>query len=508
MERKQLAVKSSFITLIAQLFASIISFISRKVTLVFLGIGILGIHSTLNEIMGMLSLTELGFAGAIMYRLYEPLAKDNYDVVSAIIAFIKKIYFYIGVIIVVIGLFMLPVLPLIIKIEEVENYSIVYIAYILLLFSSASTYFFAYGRTLINADRRIYIVSLIDMITNIVFSSIRIAIVVLINDYLLFVGVLILQNIFSNICIYIYCKKHYKWLSKRNELDKKVITDIIHDTKNVFIGKTAGYVFNSTDSMVISYVLGTTMVGLIGNYKSITVMMINLLNSIMAPIKSMLGNYLVLENMHDSEQLLRRYGFVRYSLGLIFLTPTFLLCSAFVKLWYGKDLVLNYSTVLLLVLCDYMMLVCAPVGEIADVKGKFKEQNFMYIIASILNLGISVFGALYWGINAVLIGTIMGMIFMWGYRSHICYVKCLGLAKKLFLYWIEQLIYVLVFAINISVCVLFFYKLLIDITIVKFLIIGVGSLVFSCVVWWMVAKRLNYYEYMIELIRKLLFKRR
>ena len=93
MHRKKLALRSSIITFFMQLVIAFLAFISRKITLKYLGVDYLGLNSTLTEILSMLSLTDLGFAGAVMYRLYLPLANNDRDRISQIVLFLKK-YMY------------------------------------------------------------------------------------------------------------------------------------------------------------------------------------------------------------------------------------------------------------------------------------------------------------------------------------------------------------------------------------------------------------------------------
>ena len=121
MNRKKLAFRSSFIILIIQIVGAFISFISRKIVLVNLGLEILGANSTLVEIVGMMALTELGFAGAINCRLYKPLAENDHDRISELIYFFKRIYQLVGCAIVLLGIIGLPFVYRMVNAENVER---------------------------------------------------------------------------------------------------------------------------------------------------------------------------------------------------------------------------------------------------------------------------------------------------------------------------------------------------------------------------------------------------
>ena len=80
-----------------------------------LGVEYLGLNMLFSSILQVLSLTELGFGTAMVFSMYEPIAKGDTAKVSALLALYRKAYLIIGCIIVVIGLVCIPILPYIIK---------------------------------------------------------------------------------------------------------------------------------------------------------------------------------------------------------------------------------------------------------------------------------------------------------------------------------------------------------------------------------------------------------
>jgi hypothetical protein len=54
-----------------------LSFFSRKIFLDCLGAEFLGLSGTLTNILGFLSLAEMGVGTAVAFNLYKPLAEDN-----------------------------------------------------------------------------------------------------------------------------------------------------------------------------------------------------------------------------------------------------------------------------------------------------------------------------------------------------------------------------------------------------------------------------------------------
>lgn len=73
--RSEKILKNSIANLTMQVLTIIIAFISRKLFLQYLGIEYLSVNGLFTNILSLLSLSELGFSGAITYHLYKPLAQ-------------------------------------------------------------------------------------------------------------------------------------------------------------------------------------------------------------------------------------------------------------------------------------------------------------------------------------------------------------------------------------------------------------------------------------------------
>ena len=80
----------------------------KKIVIKKIGSEFLGLNSLFTSILQVLNITELGFSSAITFFLYKPIALDNEKEICALINFYKRIYRFIGLIILVIGLIILP----------------------------------------------------------------------------------------------------------------------------------------------------------------------------------------------------------------------------------------------------------------------------------------------------------------------------------------------------------------------------------------------------------------
>lgn len=94
---------------------------------------------------------------AILYRLYIPLAENNVPKIQAWMSFYKHAYRVIALVIALLGLCLIPFLPMLIKgYEKFNDLGIsAVLIFCLFLFKSVSSYlFFAYRSAIVKADQK------------------------------------------------------------------------------------------------------------------------------------------------------------------------------------------------------------------------------------------------------------------------------------------------------------------------------------------------------------------
>ena len=88
----------------------IFRFVTRTILIRYLGEKYLGINGLFSNILSVLSLAELGIGNAIVYEMYEPIAKKNYEKLYSLVELYKKLYLIIAAIISLIGIMIIPLL--------------------------------------------------------------------------------------------------------------------------------------------------------------------------------------------------------------------------------------------------------------------------------------------------------------------------------------------------------------------------------------------------------------
>ncbi|OON88466.1 hypothetical protein BXO88_01350 [Oribacterium sp. C9] len=449
--RKKSAVINSMIGLVTSIISMTIAFVTRSIFIKYLGVELLGISSTFTSVLGTISLAELGFQTAIIYYLYKPLSDENYTDVNELICILKVVYNIIGVLFIIVGICLIPSLPVILKGINVDGHIIVY--YLIHILNASCTYFLGYRRTLLYADKREYTIKTVDSIISIVFCIMKIIAVIMTANYLIYIVLTTIQTITSNIVLHILCKRYYRYL-----VDVKFnvvkFESIWKDIKVLFVGKIAGYIYGSTDNIIISSVIGAVSVGYIVNYTTVINAISTLVFSVFSPIAPMIGNLIVEE--HDknrNEKIFRTYTYVRYSITLCSVIPFIVLAQSFIEIWVGSQYMLSMVIVWLFGIDRYINFVHSSLCDFINADGLFAQDKNIEIIGALTNIVISIILAHFIGIIGVLIGTIVSQGVFWIGRSAVVYQNCFkGTDGNYKMYWQQQALYFIIFIFLTVIC--------------------------------------------------------
>lgn len=439
----KVVLKNSAIGIIGHMVSMIFGFVIQKCFLYYLGLEILGINGVIADMLGFLSLAELGVGGAITYRLYKPLVEDDKEMIASLMKLYSFLYNVIGVVVFVVGSILLLFLPFFVK-DTVVDFTFIRFAYLIQLITTASTYFFAYKRSLLYVDQKQYVCKIIDMCCNLLFCVIRIGVLILLKNYIVYLIMMLLQSVLSNVIVSLYCDKYYPLLKNKNVKKFTEIKEIFKDTKEILMGKLAGYVYSTTDNLVISSVLGVTNVGSMSNYKIVTNSVKNLMSSMTDSIMATVGNFVHMKDKEEAFVMLKRYTFARYivvnvaAAGLIVCTDTF------VALVYGEQYLMTGRIPVLIVIDIFISMIYGPLGEFDNVLGYFSYEKWIHFIGAALNLTSSILLSFLLGIEGVLIGTCLSQLFFWIAKSILLFTKYFQSAPKWRKMWVKYSAYVAV----------------------------------------------------------------
>lgn len=457
--------------LISQIVTILFTFITRNLFIKYVGMELLGVNGTFASVLGTISLAELGFQSAITFKLYKPLNENNQEAINDILIVFKTVYRAIGAIFIIVSFLLLPFLRFILKGVEVNRE--IYLYFLLQAAASAFSYFFAYKRALLYADQKDYIAKSLDLLLNVAANLAQIYVLINYGNYTAYLAVKIVQVLCSNLLVQLIASKKYSYLHK-SKFNKSVFTDLFKDVKNVFAAKVAGYVYTSTDNLVISSFVSTLSVGYLVNYTTITLSLKRLTQSLLNPVLPSIGHFLVEHTgIEERKQKMASYTFIRFVVASAITIPFIVLANQFVTIWVGSEMILSEMIVVLLAADLYIDFVHCSTLDFINAAGLFKEEKKIEIIGALTNITVSLMLVGFIGIEGVLTGTVISQIVFWIGRSYVAYKKCIhGTTGDLIMYWIKNAEYILAFVVITFLCIKVTGYVMISQPIVSFVVKG------------------------------------
>lgn len=446
----KIVMKNSLISTLGHMCSMLLGFIAQRCFLYYLGLEIQGINSVISDMLNFLSLAELGVGSAIVFRMYKPIVENDTETIASLMQMYRYFYRIIGGAVFAIGNILLFFLPIFAK-DQTTGMNYIRLAYYIQLISTTSTYFFSYKRSLFFADQKQYVCKMIDIVTNILFTFVRIIALIMFHSYFVYLFLQLGQNLLSNGIVASYCNKRYPYIKAKNIKKYENVKEVFKDTKDILFGKIAAYVYSATDNLVISAFEGLISVGGLFNYKYVTNSVKNLITSMTEPIMASVGNYVQIKEVEDSYRMLRRYLFIRYMVANIVATGLFVCTGTFVGIYYGEQYLMSQTIPLLIVIELYIGIIYGPLNEFTSVLGYFTYEKYIHIAGAAINLVTSIVLVQIIGVQGVMIGTCISQVFFWVAKSILLSVKYFKSKEKFFQIWRQYISYTVVVIIQAAV---------------------------------------------------------
>lgn len=410
-DRVKNSVYNSFSNLAVNISVTILSFIVRTIFIKQLGEQCLGLDGLFTNILSLLSLTELGFSSAISFSLYEPLAKNKTEQISKLMHYFKNVYKIIAVIVLIVGLCLLPFLNKIVKDYTIsEN---IYIIYILYLLNTVSTYLISYSSILIEADQKNYKLTFIRLLFNIITYGFQIIIILLTQNFILYLAIQFLFRLIERIIVNEYIKRKYKMIDfninkKIDNEDKELIRKNI---KGIIFHRFGDYAVNGTDNILISSIVNISTTGIYSNYLSIISILRNLIGSVILATTSSFGNLNVLEDSNAKRDVFNLINFLCLFITGIVVVGLYFCLNQFITVWIGEKYLLDTFCIIIICTNFYLNCIMLPITAVKNSAGIYYVDRYISIIQAVINLIISIVCGLKFGIVGILFGTTISSIF-------------------------------------------------------------------------------------------------
>ena len=397
---------NSFILIIR----SILMFVVRIVFVKTLGKELLGVDSLFTNLLLVLSIADSGMSTAISYTLYKPLSDKDYDRVSSLMTFYKKVYYILGILITVVGLLFIPFLHIFVK-NDISN---IYLFYLIYLLTTSLPYFISYKDALLNADQNLYKSGLIVGSTFILLYLLRILFLILVPDFLIFSLIQLIMMFIQRILVNKYITKNYDYVDYNSSLklskgeEKKIYKSVF----SIFTNKLGRYLVNGTDNIIISAIpnLGLGIVAVYANYYSVVGAVDSVIGRGLSGIISSFGDLAVNESKKIQKDVFNIINFFSNFIYGLFSVGFLILLSLFINICFGVDYELGFNIVLLVSLNFYMLGIIKPLEIIKEATGNYVKDRYANMIQAVINVVLSIILGYNFGLFGIIISTLISYI--------------------------------------------------------------------------------------------------
>lgn len=486
-------VRNVKIGIISTVISIILPFINKTAIIWLLGAEFTGLDGLFSSVLSVLNLAELGFNEAIVYSLYRPIEERDECKIRELITIYRKVYGIVGTVVFGIGFLLMPFLPYFIRGSYPDSINI-YLLYLLYLINSGISYFlFSYKEVLLIADQRRDVLTKIRLGVNILRYLFQFVILLITRNFILYLVVSVIGTIVTNLLIQQSVNIRYPNYQCIKNIKIKLPIEIKKQVTALMLGRICDISRNSFDNIVSSIYMGLVTTAVYGNYFYIYNAVSQFMLIISSSMNASVGNSIVTESVDKNYRDLLKFTFIfAWISGWCTITMA-CLYQPFMQLWVGKDLM--FKTIQMELFCIYFY--CANMAVIRNQyiagNGLWVKQKMSYVVEAILNLILDFVLGKYWGVNGILMATIITIItcnFLWrnvtlfkNYFTDKSYVDYL----KIHSYCI--MVIFIAWMLTYSICIK-----ITDLSIVGFLIKILLCIVFPNIVMWLLFKPLKQYK--------------
>lgn len=396
-----------------QILNIVLPFIVRTVILYVLGVQYQGLSSLFTSVLQVLNLADLGFSSAVIFALYKPIAQDDTTKINAIINFLRRVYFIVGIAILVVGLALTPAIPYIIADGYPADINI-YLLYDIYVFNSSISYmFFAYKTSLFIAMQRKDVTNNISMIINTLVRVTQIVLLITTKNYYLFIICMPIGTIINNVLVQLFSRKYFPTIQPVGKVDPESKSILGKQIRAVCVDKICDVARNSFDNIVISALMGLTLVAIYSNYYYIFSAVYGLMIVINQAMQASVGNSIANETADKNYRDFKKLTFlVMWIVGFCTISMA-CLYQSFMIIWMRNDETMLLSIFNMLLFCLYFYLINMNNSRNLYLEGSglFYRCKKWYIIEAASNLGLNFLLGYFWGITGILVATIITIFF-------------------------------------------------------------------------------------------------
>lgn len=407
--------KKTILVLIAKIIAGLlpglVSIVLNILIIKQYGSDVNGLISTMVQFTGILSIFEGGFTLSTNVALYKPLLEDDYDKVNEILSASRIVYKRIGLVALAFVIGFSIITPFYIK-TDVNQSSV----FFLLLISNLSLLFhffiFAKLNVIFYAAQKEYYIEFINLFITLLIQGVSVYLIYQGIDFVVFKFITVMLILLRYPLLRYFIKKNFPKISYHSE---KRDFSAIKSTTHVFLQNFAYVIFNNTDMMIISIIIGTMTASVYAIYTFIYAFIKTIVLAIvMAPFNAF-GQIQTQDNDQNMIRYLNIYHFITLTITTIVLIAVNSVILPFVKLYTTGIQDINYIQPVIAIFFSIALFLevnLSILGTLANSGARFIEMRNIAIVGALSYVILAPFLLIIFGLDGILLARITTFIVM------------------------------------------------------------------------------------------------
>lgn len=399
---------NTFFSLGYQILTIVVGLILPRVILSTYGSEVNGLVSSVTQMLGFISLLDLGVGAVVQAALYKPLSdKDNYQI-SLIYTSAQRYFKIIARVLIIYILFLCFYYS---EIQKNIFSSIDTITLILSIsISSFAQYYFGICNTLlINADQKIYVTTIVNMIT--LFISTIVSLILMFGGFSIQVMKFASSFIFLGrpLFLTLYVKKYYNLVEIEN-----VPKNVLPQQWNGLAQHVATVLTAQIDYMVLTFFSTLKSISIYNIYTLPLTGIRLLIESISSSYKSFFGKLIADNKYKELYDEFEKYEIFMHYIVIIIFSCSAIVIVPFVLLYTNSVVDVNYNQPIFAYIITLSYAIFAlriPYTTIIFSAGHFKQTQQYCIIESFLNVFLSIVFVKYFGLSGAALGTCIAVVY-------------------------------------------------------------------------------------------------
>ena len=395
--------------LLLQIVTAVCGFILPPLVISTFGSSVNGMVSSITQFIAYLNIVEAGVGGASIAALYKPLALGDSSERNAILSATAKFYNRSGLLFTILIFILAFVYPLLVG-NEVDRLQAGLMVLVLGITGAAEFFLIGKYRVLLTADKKVYVISIVQMGALIVSTSLAVVfikigfgiLVVKLSSALMFLA--------RYLVLSLYVRLHYSGVNFHVEPDTKAISQ----SKNVLVHQIGALVVFNSPLVIITIFCSLKDASVYTVYAMVFNAVNQLLGAFSNGMQSFFGESLVTDSIERTRNIFARYETVYFAIEGWFYAMTYLLIMPFMVLYTVNMTDTQYMQPALAVLFVFVGVlnnIRSPANQLINAAGHFKKTQWRSVSEAAINVVCSIAGVMFLGFKGVLLGAVCSGVY-------------------------------------------------------------------------------------------------